>query len=215
MAINVFLIVEHTIICEGIMALMELEENLFLVGSDKNYQPNNPHFNNKIDVLLIELNQTFPNPIQLIKEIQNNLPKAKIIILSDHEDSPLFLKEALEAGISGYMTKNASAKELSYGIDKVTRTGLYICTAFIFKFINNFNAIKDFESPSLLHNAITKNEMEILFLVAEGLTNNDIAQKLCVSVRTIEMRRYKLLEKTNTNNMASLIRYSMRTGLIK
>lgn len=214
MATNVFVIENNTTTREGVMALIELDGNIFVAGSSDKYELNTPYLNNSIDVLLIELNETFSNVISLIRAILQELPKLKIIILSGHEDSPTFLKEAFEVGVSGYMTKNASAMELSHGIDKVNRDGLYICTAFMLRFINSNDLKVVPELRSALHDTISANEMQVLKLIAEGLTNNDIAQKLCVSVRTIETRRYKLQEKTNTNNTASLIRYCFKTGLI-
>jgi DNA-binding NarL/FixJ family response regulator len=134
------------------------------------------------------------------------------MIMHDHET---YLVDMLQAGADGYILKTSSIEELVYAIQKIANHGIYIGPEFTLNMLAKYapkssddrNAVYDFN--------ISDREMDVLKLIAKGLTNNEIAQKLYTSVRTIETRRKKLLEKTKTINTATLIYFATANGLLK
>lgn len=120
------------------------------------------------------------------------------------------LQKMLEGGISGYLTRDASKDELLHSVRKVCDEGYYVCTAFVMRMMKNPAYFR--KKAHVIE--LKKPEQDVLNLVAEGLTNNDIAQRLFVSVRTVEARRKRLLDKTRATNTATLVRFAVEHGLL-
>jgi len=211
--IRVFIIDKLALVRDGISGMLTGVSGINVLGSAADLNSGKFVIKN-CDVLIIEHDKDLDSALIMIKEIHKVEPRVKIILLSDKPENPNFLNRVLEAGISGYMTKHAGSEELSYGIKKVAEDGIYICTAFILKFIETLPASVYHDKNLSSKVELNRGEREVLDLIAEGLTNRDIANKLFVSVRTIESRRKKLLEKTNTTNTATLIRFCLKAGLI-
>lgn len=212
MEIKVFIINELQMIREGIRAMLAGFEDLSIIGSAADYQAAKNSVA-QCDVLLLEQNENPDEVLEKVNEIQKLAPEVKIILLFDRYEEPAFLNKMLNAGISGCITKNAGPEELYYGIKKVFEDGLYLCTAFILKFLEKLPAAHLHKTPPLAVR-LSAGETDVLNLISEGLTNKEIALKLFVSVRTVETRRKNLLAKTGTTNTATLIKFCLKAGMI-
>lgn len=213
--IRLLLVDDHTIIRDGIQALLADVADLQVVGQARNGQelldqlPTTP-----ADVVLMDLNMPGLSGFEAIPLLREQFPEVRILILSmlDHEK---YVHQALEAGALGYILKNASKEEIIHAIRTVASGRPFLCTEVGLSLLSKLvqvpatpsNGVK---KPSDLSNR----ETEVLRLIAEGLTNAEIADKLFTSKRTIETHRQNIIEKTQAKNTAALIKYAMETGLL-
>jgi DNA-binding NarL/FixJ family response regulator len=216
MEITIFLVEDHDIVRNGIKALLSNHPQIKIVGEASNgldaleklekIQP---------DIVLVDMNMPVMDGLESTKRIKNKYPDVKILVLSMH-DHESYLIDMLQAGANGYILKNASTEELVFAIRKIANDGIYIGPEFTLNMLAKYKAFAGYSDSTALYDfKISDREMDVLKLVAKGLTNNEIAVKLFTSVRTIETRRKKLLEKTKTRNTATLIYFAAANGLIK
>lgn len=169
----------------------------------------------KVDIILADLNMPELNGIELTAAVKNKYPKIKVIILSmlDHEK---YILEAFKAGVSGYILKNVTADELVFAIKHVCNNNeRYICSELALRMLDKLLHRPEIViATELPESDLSKREAEVLTLIAEGFTNQEIADKLFTSKRTVEGHRQNLIDKTSTRNTAALIRYAIVNGLI-
>jgi DNA-binding NarL/FixJ family response regulator len=214
MNVKLLLVEDHDIVRQGIHSLLENEPDIKIIAEAKNgmealelCRKDSP------DLVLMDMNMPVMNGSDCARAIGKEFPDVKVVILSMH-DYEHYLIDMLEAGAKGYILKNSSKDELLFAIRKIAKGGVYIGPEFTLAMLDKYkNGIgMASESPLIV---LTEGESEILRLVAEGFTNLEMANKLFISVRTVESRRKKLLEKTGTSNTATLIKYALKHGLIK
>ncbi|MGZ3920350.1 MAG: response regulator transcription factor [Bacteroidia bacterium] len=194
--VKILLVEDHEIVRQGIKALLQGEPAMEVVaeagnGAEaleqiKNYQP---------DVILMDMNMPVMNGLECTQKIRLVFPKVKILILSMH-DHESYLINMLDAGANGYILKNTSKEELVFAIRKIANDGMYMGPEFTMNMLAKYKAASGFigQAPKISI-PITDREKDVLSLIAEGLTNTEMAQKLFTSVRTIETRRKNLLTK--------------------
>jgi DNA-binding NarL/FixJ family response regulator len=157
-----------------------------------------------MDILLMDVNMPVLNGYQTTFQVREKYPEVKIIILSMLADE-LSVRKLLEAGAHGYLFKNADAEELYEALDTVVRGETYI-TREIRDKILTAQKKKNLEEENL---KLSTREVEIARQIMDGLTNGEIADKLFLSVRTVETHRKNILAKLNLKNTASLVKYLM------
>lgn len=214
--INVLLVEDHDIVRQGIRALLENQPEVTVIGEACNGAEALEKLKIlKPDVLIMDMNMPVMSGLECTRKVRSEYPDIKILVLSMH-DHENYLIEMLDAGANGYVLKNTSKDELVFAIKKIANDGMYIGPEFTMSMLAKYKASTGFAeiSPSL-DLKISEREMDVLRLVAKGLTNNEIAKQLFTSVRTIETRRKNLLEKTKTTNTATLIRFATIKGIIK
>jgi DNA-binding NarL/FixJ family response regulator len=164
--------------------------------------------NTKIDVLLLDINLSDANGLELIAPLLKNNPELKIIILSVHNEYAV-INSAFQEGAHGYIQKNASVTEILLGIQEILIGNKFRCkqTQLI---VDKKNSIELKSVPKL-----TRREKEILAVAAMGLTTNQIAEKLFISPHTVESHRKNLIEKFRTSNLSSAIKMAYDYGLIR
>lgn len=204
---------DHTIVRKGIRSLLEQVEGIEVVGEascgqdvlDLIEQGLSP------DVVLTDLNMPGMNGLDLVEELKN-YPSIKVLILSmiDHESYAI---KSFNAGARGYLLKNVTHDELIFAIRQVAKNSIYFCSEITAKILGALPAANG-NPASKMVTELSKREIEVLSLIAEGFTNLEIAEKLFMSRRTVEGHRQNLLEKTSTKNTATLIRYAIRHELI-
>jgi len=168
-----------------------------------------------VDLILSDINMPNLNGIGVIAELKKVSPATRVIVLSmlDHEN---YVIQAIESGAHGYLLKNVNEEEMVFAIRHVMSGFLYVCSELTAKLLNKLSTLaKDDDTELKVAIDLSRREVEILSLVAEGLTNNEIAEKLFTSRRTVEGHRQSLLEKTGARNTATLIRFAVRNGMIK
>lgn len=215
--IKILLAEDHNIVRNGISSLLNSQSDLEIVGEATDGLEVLKFLDEGIDVdlVLTDINMPNLNGIELIAKVKSHSPATKVIVLSmlDHEN---YVMEAIKNGASGYLLKNVSEEEMVFAIRHVFGGFLYVCSEMTLKILEKLSKFsKSGNSERQMSIDLSKREIEILFLIAEGYTNNEIAEKLFTSRRTVEGHRQNLLEKTGARNTATLIRFAVRSGLIE
>lgn len=204
MPTKVFIVDDHYMVVEGIRSLLQNEKGIEWTGHAMNaasclafLQRQQP------DIILMDINLPDKNGIDLCKEVKEKYPSVFIIGLSTFNQQS-FIQKMMDSGASGYVLKNATQEELMEAIGVVIKGRVYFSDE-ASQVLTKMDA-----NPILL----TRREKEVLELIAEGLTNNEIAQKLFVSPTTIDTHRKNLLAKFGVRNTASLIRDATKLQFI-
>jgi two-component system response regulator NreC len=162
------------------------------------------------EVVLMDITMPGMDGIEATRKLLAEMPSARVLLLTVHADSSL-LREALKAGAAGYILKRAVESELINAIRAVARGDLYIDPAMTRALLTEpaRNPCRD-----NLNETLTSRETEVLQLIAGGYTNRQIAEKLTISVRTVEGHRANIMGKLDLRSRVELVRYARETGLI-
>ena len=214
--INVFVVDDHQIFLDGIISLLEDEPNIKIVGTAPNGKLALERIRTtKADVVLMDINMPEMDGIEATKQLKKTNPDLKILMLTMHSE-PRFIKECLEIGAKGYVLKNISKDDLLKAIETVYQDKPYLDNDTQEKLISSISNAdeEDDKNYDELAAQITQRELEILQLIAFGLTSQDIATKLFISKNTVETHRKNMLAKLNVNNTAALLKIAYKKGLV-
>jgi len=203
---KVFIVDDHNVIIEGILSLLQNSDENIVVGTAQN-ATNCLYFleKNKVDVILMDINLPDMNGLDLCKLVKKTYPEIKILALSIFNQIS-YINRMISNGASGYLLKNITKDELLQAINAVMEGRTY------HSFEVN-ETIKIFKNNAGNLPILTKRETDILKLVAAGLTNPQIGEKLFISPDTVDSHRKNLHSKLGVNNTAMLVRYAIENGL--
>ena len=203
--IQILLVEDHSLVIQGISTMLEKNEEIECTGIFKNgkdllaklksYQP---------DVILMDINLPDYNGIDLCKEVKEKYPSVKVVALSIN-NQPGIIKKMIDSGASGYVLKDAEQYEIIEAIKTVMKRKQYFSQSAV-------TLLKQPENNGLP--PLTRRERDVLERIAEGLTNQQIAQQLFVDVSTVSSHRKNLLAKYNVQNTAALIKLAITEKLI-
>lgn len=214
--IHVFVVDDHQIFLDGIVSLLSDEPNIKIAGTAHNGKEAVEAIrNSNVDVVLMDINMPEMDGIEATKALRKIHPDIKILMLTMHSE-PRFIKECLEIGAKGYVLKNISKSDLLKAIDAVYNDKSYLDQDVQEKLISSISSGEEEEDRNYdeLAAQITQRELEILQLIALGLTSQDIANKLFISKNTVETHRKNMLAKLNVNNTAALLKIAYKKGLV-
>lgn len=205
MAIKVFIVDDHYMVIEGIRSLLQNETSIELTGHAMSadsclsfLQQQQP------DVILMDINLADKSGIDLCAVVKENYPGIFILGLSTFNQQS-FIRKMMDNGASGYVLKNVTREELVEAISAVVKGKVYLSH-------EAARSLRSSDESGLP--VLTRREKEVLGLIAEGMTNNEIAAKLFISSTTVDTHRKSLLNKLNAKNTASLIRIATQLQLI-
>ena len=191
-------------VIEGIRSLLQYEKNIEWMGHAMNANSCLAFLKNQQpDIILMDISLPDKNGIELCKEVKEMYPGIFIIGLSTFNQQS-FIQKMMENGASGYVLKNASQVELMEAIQSVIKGKIYFSE----------EAAKTLHNTIKPNNKVSRREKEVLELIAEGLTTNEIAEKLFISMTTVDTHRKNLLSKFETKNTASLIHIATQLKII-
>lgn len=162
------------------------------------------------DIVILDARLPVLNGLELLRRITKQMRNLRILVFSGHEN-PVLIREMLEAGAHGFVEKTAGLAELRKGLDSVAAGGTYFGPT-VSGLLRNVVANPSVSTTS--RDFLTPREREILQLVAESFSTKEIAQKLNISVKTVDNHRTNLMRKLDLHNVASITRYAMQIGLI-
>ncbi|NLF43812.1 MAG: response regulator transcription factor [Bacteroidales bacterium] len=163
------------------------------------------------DVMLVDISMPELTGIETTDIIKKKYPEIRIMILSMHSDYNN-ISDAIDAGADGYVPKDVSSEELIEAIKTIYAGKNYFHTSISDEIVKNYATKK--KKPGSLIPQLTKRELEVLHLFAAGYNNNEIADKLFLSVRTIESHKNHILQKTNMKNSVELIKFAIKNKII-
>ena len=214
--IDIILAEDHHIVRDGIKSLLEKEQDLNIAGEALNgaevlaLLEQGTH----ADMVLADMNMPVMGGLELTAHLKDKFPSIKVIILSALEHEKYVVK-AFQAGASGYVLKSVSTDELIFAIKHTHQYAQYICSDLAARLLNRLMSIPD---PVPTENALdmdfTSRDVDILSLISQGFTNQEIADRMFTSKRTIENHRQTLIDKTGSRNTVALIRFAMLNGVI-
>lgn len=211
--IRVLLADDHTILRQGLRTLMESEEEISVVGEASNGQEAvNLALELEPDVVLMDISMPVMNGFEATLAIRSKIPQTKILALTQH-DSEEYLFKLLSSGASGYVLKKTAAGELIVAIKAAHEGLVYLSPVMTQKLVSEH--LRLLKEPKGRNDLLTPREMEVLKLVAEGLTNQEIADKLVLSLKTVQTHRAHLMEKLNLHDRTELVKYALKKGILK
>lgn len=209
--IKLLLVDDHPIVRKGIGSCLSKYANVQIVGEAANGEEAlrkakelNP------DIVLMDVDMPQMDGLAVTQALRKEMPEIKVLILSMHRQTEAVLR-ILQSGALGYVLKDASTDELVQAIESVSAGESFFSPAVARMALNQFVRGPG-DGPSTMD--LTNREREVLILIAEGLSNKEIASRLNVGVRTVETHRERIMRKLNIHSVAGLTRFAIAKGLI-
>ena len=221
--IRVLLADDHDILRQGLKMLLSLQPGIEIVGEARTgresvaqalaLQPN---------VVVLDISMPDMDGLEACKEICARLPQVNVLILTMHESEEYFF-QALRAGAAGYLVKKAAPTDLHMAITAVAQGGAFLYPGLARALIRAYTSSSVPTPPANQSGqgqqirelrGLSPREMEVLKLVAEGYTNQEIADQLVLSIKTVQAHRANVMEKLGLENVAQLVRFAVRYGLL-
>jgi DNA-binding NarL/FixJ family response regulator len=214
--IRLFLVDDHKIIRDGLRSVLTDEPTLQVVGEAGNGQELLELLKTTpTDVVLLDVNMPVMDGFATARHLHQHYPQVRVLALSMLNDDT-HVGRMLDSGAHGYVLKSAGKDEIFQAIQAVMDGRQYLGSeiglALLQRALQNPSAP---ETPASKTGGLSKRELEVLQLIAEGMTNAEIADKLFTSKRTIETHRQNIIEKTQAKNTAALIKFAARNGLLQ
>jgi two-component system response regulator NreC len=205
---------DYTILREGLRALLSSASDLEVIGEAEDGRSAVRCVSDlEPDLVLMDLSMPKMSGIDAIREIKKSFPHTKVIALTVHEKEEYILA-SLQAGADGYVLKDATRAELMTAIRTVLDGKRFLSPGVSEKVIEGYLEGKRAGEPKSIWETITPREREILKLVAEGYKNKEIADQLCISVKTVDKHRTNLMRKLDLHTVSALTAFAIEKGLV-
>ena len=212
--IRILLVDDHAILRDGIRSLLEKDTQFKVIGEAGDGRTAIEMTRQlKPDIVLMDVAMPLLNGLEATAQIIQSNPESKVIILSMY-DYESYIRQALAAGAAGYMLKDANAGELIDAIHSVYRGEAVLSPAITRLVIEDYLRWGEVK-PAETDNGLTGREREVLQLIAEGYTNKEIGEILCIAIKTVQAHRANLMEKLDLHSKGDLIKYAIRKKIIE
>jgi len=210
--IRILLADDHTLVRAGIRSLLQNLADVQVVAEAGDGRAALSLIEmHRPDVAMVDIAMPKLNGLEVAARVTEDFPYVRVVILSMHASEEYVLR-ALRAGAAGYVLKDADTAELEFAVAAVTRGETYLSPA-VSKYVTEYvRRVGEEQSSSL--ERLTPRQREVLQLIAEGHTTQGIAQTLGVSAKTVETHRANLMERLGIHDVAGLVRYAVRVGLV-
>ncbi|MBP6787153.1 MAG: response regulator transcription factor [Candidatus Promineofilum sp.] len=212
--IRLLLADDHAVVRSGLRMLLQAQPDMIIVGEAETGQEAIRRVAElSPDVVLMDIEMPGMNGIEATRRIKADAPAAAVLALTMYEDDQYFF-EMLRAGASGYVPKRAAPDELVSAIRAVSRGEVFLYPSLAGRLVQDYlrrGPAGEGETPS---DELTPREQEVLTLIAQGFSNNEIADRLVISAKTVDRHRENIMRKLNLHNRVDLVKYALRKGLI-
>ena len=232
-SIRIVLADDHDILRQGLKLLLGLQQDMQVVGEARTgREALELTVNLKPDVVVMDISMADMDGLEACKHICQQEPATQVLMLTMHESEEYFFK-ALHMGAAGYLVKKAAPAELQAAVRAVAHGGAFLYAGLAKALIRAYLAQASKESPTITRGAtadstqdakeaslaqelsvLTPREVEVMTLVAEGCTNQEIANRLMLSIKTVQAHQANVMEKLGLHDITQLVRFAMRHGLI-
>ena len=214
-SIRILIVDDHAVLRAGLRMLLDAEPDMEVVGEAGDGAEALDRISELVpDVVLLDLTMPDMDGLEVLRRIRDGSPQTRVLILTMHDDEG-YLREALTAGSSGYVLKRAADVELLSAIRAVYRGGTYLHAAHtkvLFEDRTEQQGSQPAEGPVP---RLSPREQEVFRLIVLGYTNQQAADRLYLSVKTVETYRARLMAKLGLRNRAELVRYALQRGLLE
>ncbi|NOT57640.1 MAG: response regulator transcription factor [Deltaproteobacteria bacterium] len=217
---RVLLVDDHPVVRAGIRTLLEQMDEVQVVGeadTGRDALKLLKSQSSDVDVVLMDVSMTDLNGIATTGYITKDYPHPRVLILSMHTDEPYVLA-AVQAGVAGYIPKSATREELELALRTVARGETYLSPSVAKHVVGGYRRLSGQQTPEQTKAPavvlLRPHERELLQLISEGHATKEIAARLHISPKAVESRRIRLMERLDIHDLAGLVRYALRTGII-
>ena len=214
MPIRVLIAEDHAIVREGVRLILEAQPDVEVVGeATTGREAIAKTCELRPDVVCMDISMPDIDGLEATRRIKECCPEVAVLALTVHESDEYFF-QMLKAGASGYVLKGAASTDLVAALRAVARSEVFLYPTVAKKLVDDYlSRVQEGEAPDPYHR-LTPREREVLALIGEGLTNREIAERLVISLSTVQTHYSHILEKLGLSNRAELIKYAIRHGLI-
>ncbi len=211
-AIRVLLVEDHTLVREGIRSLLDSFKDVEVVGEAANGRDALRKTRQLApEVVLMDISMPELNGMEATARLAKSCPDSKVLMLSMHNDEE-YVAQSLRAGARGYLVKESATRELEHAIQVLARGEVYFSNSISVNAVERLMA--DNSSGSALAQ-LTSRQREILQLIAEGCRTREIAERLSLSIKTVETHRTHLMERLGIWDVPGLVKFAIKAGLIQ
>ena len=208
--IKILIADDHPIVRKGLKQILAETPNIIVAGEANNgAEVLTKVLKNEYDMVLLDISMPGRDGIDTLKELKDLKPNLPVLVLSIHSEDQYAVR-VLRAGAYGYLTKESAPEELISAIRTVSLGRKYISPSVAEKLVFNLNN----NAPKQPHEKLSDREYQVMDLIASGKTVKEISEDLSLSVKTISTYRARILEKMKMKNIAELIRYAIKNGLV-
>lgn len=212
--IKVLVVDDHTILRDGICALLALAGDIEVIGE----AINGNEALSKVrqlspDVVLMDIAMPIMGGLEATRRINKDFPKTKVLVLTQYDDKEYFFP-VIESGAAGFISKAAASSELAAGIRSVFRGESYLSPSVTKLLVENYQHTAGKRGSHDPYNQLTAREREILKLLVEGHSTQEIAEMLVITPKTVDGHKTNLMAKLGVHNRVELVKYALRRGII-
>lgn len=212
--IRVLLVDDHRILREGLRALLVEQPGIEVVGEASNGAEGVAQVAAlRPDVVIMDMVMPGMGGIEATAEIHRRFPGSKVLVLSMYDDAE-YVQQVIRAGAAGYVLKGFAADDLLRAVEEVHRGASFLHPTAAAKLIADYVRHAPAEDSSESPGPLTPRERQVLKLIAEGNTNQEVAEILFLSKKTVENHRTSIMRKLGVHDVTELVKYALRTGLI-
>ncbi|MGA2551713.1 MAG: response regulator transcription factor [Burkholderiaceae bacterium] len=208
--IRVIVVDDHAILRRGLISILEASEDLSCVAEGSNAAETMRAIREfTADALVLDVSMPGKDGIEVLKQVKKEKPRLPVLILSSHAEEQYALR-SIRAGASGYLNKSSAPQQLVAAIRQIASGRKYITPELAQSLADHIESPVD--GP--MHGTLSDREFQTLKLIGSGYSLTQVADKLCLSVKTVSVYRARLLEKMQMKNNAELTRYAIEQGLV-
>jgi DNA-binding NarL/FixJ family response regulator len=213
--IRLLLVDDHAVVRSGLRMLLEAQPDLAIVGeAETGAEALEKCQRLQPDVVLMDIAMPDMNGIDATRIIKKNCPHIMVLALTMHESDQYFF-EMLNAGASGYVPKRAAPDDLVTAIQTVYNGEVFLYPSVAKMLVRDYLQRVETGGQPVVYDELTPREREVLTLIAEGLSNKEIADRLVISIKTVGRHRENIMRKLNLHNRVELVKYAIEKGLIE
>lgn len=211
---KIYLVDDHSILREGLKHILSTRDDLEVIGEAgdgrkalEEIDKLNP------DLVLLDISLPSMSGVEIARDLRKYSPEVSILILSRH-DNEEYVEQLLKTGINGYVLKDDAGEDLLRAVDAIRKGETYLSSRITSKLMAGFSHKKEDGHQSIFQ-TLTPREREVLQLIAEGLSTEQIAAQLRISPRTAKVHRQNIMKKLDLHKVADLVKYAIRSGLVE
>lgn len=214
-SIRVVVVDDHTILREGVCSLLALQDDIVVVGeASDGAEALELLDRTAADVVIMDMVMPRMNGLEATREIKCRWPDVKVLILSMYDDDA-YVQQVIQAGASGYVLKRVATDDLVQAIREVYGGASFLHPPIAAKLIEDYVRRVRGDEATADQGPLTAREREVLTLIAEGNSNQEIADRLYLSRKTVESHRANIMRKLDVHEVTELVKYALRNGLIR